>query len=54
MRRSPSSTAIAITGRFNWSENAEERSDENIVVLRDRAWAEAFENQFTLVWNHGD
>jgi len=42
---------IVITGSFNWSQNANERNNENLVVLRDQSWAQAFESQFTAIWN---
>jgi phosphatidylserine/phosphatidylglycerophosphate/cardiolipin synthase-like enzyme len=43
--------AVVITGSFNWSANANDENRENLVVLRDQNWAQAFEQQFTVIWN---
>jgi phosphatidylserine/phosphatidylglycerophosphate/cardiolipin synthase-like enzyme len=42
---------IVVTGSYNWSAAAEERNDENLVVIRDRAVAGAFEREFERIWS---
>jgi phosphatidylserine/phosphatidylglycerophosphate/cardiolipin synthase-like enzyme len=42
---------IVVTGSYNWSAAAEERNDENLVVIRDRGVAEAFEREFERIWS---
>lgn len=37
---------IVITGSFNPSKNANERNDENVLILRDALIAQAFEEEF--------
>jgi phosphatidylserine/phosphatidylglycerophosphate/cardiolipin synthase-like enzyme len=44
-------SAYILTGSFNWSQNANSNNDENLIVLRDQAWAQAYEAEFTLIWN---
>jgi phosphatidylserine/phosphatidylglycerophosphate/cardiolipin synthase-like enzyme len=41
---------IVVTGSYNWSA-AEERNDENLVVIRDRGAAGAYEREFERIWN---
>jgi phosphatidylserine/phosphatidylglycerophosphate/cardiolipin synthase-like enzyme len=40
-----------ITGSFNWTNAANSHHNDNLVVLRDQTWAQAFEQQFTLIWS---
>jgi phosphatidylserine/phosphatidylglycerophosphate/cardiolipin synthase-like enzyme len=40
---------IVVTGSFNWSESAEERNDENIVVIYDEAVAGMYEQEFQRI-----
>jgi hypothetical protein len=40
---------IVITGSYNWSQSAEERNDENIVVIYDEAIAERYEQEFQRI-----
>jgi phosphatidylserine/phosphatidylglycerophosphate/cardiolipin synthase-like enzyme len=40
-----------ITGSFNWTNAANSNHNDNLVVLRDQTWAQAFEQQFTLIWS---
>lgn len=42
---------IVVTGSYNWSAAAEERNDENLVVIRDRDVAGAFEREFERLWS---
>jgi phosphatidylserine/phosphatidylglycerophosphate/cardiolipin synthase-like enzyme len=37
---------IIVTGSYNWSTAAEDRNDENFVVIRDRSVAERFMQEF--------
>lgn len=40
---------IVVTGSFNWSKSAEERNDENIVVIYDEAVAGMYEQEFQRI-----
>jgi phosphatidylserine/phosphatidylglycerophosphate/cardiolipin synthase-like enzyme len=42
---------IVVTGSYNWSAAAEERNDENLVVIRDKGVAGAFEREFERIWS---
>jgi phosphatidylserine/phosphatidylglycerophosphate/cardiolipin synthase-like enzyme len=42
---------IVVTGSYNWSAAAEERNDENLVVIRDRGVAGAYEREFERIWS---
>lgn len=39
-----------ITGSYNFSRSAEERNDENLVIVRDRSTAEAFSAEFERIY----
>jgi phosphatidylserine/phosphatidylglycerophosphate/cardiolipin synthase-like enzyme len=41
-----------ITGSFNWSEAAETRNAENLVVIDDEKTAAKFSSNFQSHWNH--
>lgn len=41
---------IVVTGSYNWSESAEERNDENIIIIRSRRIAEEYEKVFERIW----
>jgi phosphatidylserine/phosphatidylglycerophosphate/cardiolipin synthase-like enzyme len=41
---------IVVTGSYNWSSAAEDRNDENIVVILDRDVAQRFVQEFERVW----
>jgi phosphatidylserine/phosphatidylglycerophosphate/cardiolipin synthase-like enzyme len=41
---------IVVTGSYNWSSAAEERNDENVVVIFDRDVAQRFVQEFERVW----
>jgi phosphatidylserine/phosphatidylglycerophosphate/cardiolipin synthase-like enzyme len=41
---------IVVTGSYNWSTAAEDRNDENIVIIRDRYIAERFTQEFERIW----
>ncbi|MEM1561742.1 MAG: phospholipase D-like domain-containing protein [Candidatus Bathyarchaeia archaeon] len=41
---------IVVTGSYNWSVSAEERNDENIIIVRSRKIAEEYERKFEEIW----
>lgn len=41
---------IVVTGSYNWSWSAEERNDENIVIIKSRRVAEEYERIFESIW----
>ena len=41
---------IVITGSYNWTWSAENKNDENVVVLMDEGLAESYEKEFQRVW----
>jgi phosphatidylserine/phosphatidylglycerophosphate/cardiolipin synthase-like enzyme len=41
---------VVVTGSYNWSSAAEDRNDENIVVILDRDVAQRFVQEFERVW----
>ncbi len=41
---------IVITGSYNWTWSAENRNDENVVILMDEGLAESYEKEFQRVW----
>ncbi len=43
-------TAIVVTGSFNWTASANEYNYENLLVIRSRALAKAFEREFGILW----
>ncbi len=42
---------VVVTGSYNWSAAAEDRNDENIVVIYDRRTASLFTQEFERVWS---
>jgi len=42
---------IVVTGSYNWSWSAEDRNDENLVVIMDEDIAREFEEEFMRVWS---
>jgi len=42
---------IILDGSFNWSGNAEERNNENLLVIRDPPLAQLFEAEFQKIWS---
>jgi phosphatidylserine/phosphatidylglycerophosphate/cardiolipin synthase-like enzyme len=44
--------ATVITGSFNWTNDAEHRNAENVVVIHDAPTATAFARDFAIHWNH--
>jgi len=41
---------IVLTGSYNWSSTAEERNNENLLVIRDPTLAQRFEAEFQKIW----
>ncbi len=39
-----------LTGSYNWSDGAEERNSENLLVLKDEVLAELYAKEFERVW----
>jgi phosphatidylserine/phosphatidylglycerophosphate/cardiolipin synthase-like enzyme len=37
---------LVVTGSYNWSTAAEDRNDENFVVIRDKAVVDRFTQEF--------
>jgi phosphatidylserine/phosphatidylglycerophosphate/cardiolipin synthase-like enzyme len=44
---------IVLTGSYNYSQNAEERNNENLIVIQSETIAAAYEQEFLRVWNSG-
>ena len=44
---------IIATGSYNWSANAEESNNENMIVIRSPDIANTYEEEFTNIWNNG-
>lgn len=42
---------IILTGSFNWSASAEERNNENLMVIRSENLATTFEEEFQKIWS---
>jgi len=40
-----------ITGSFNWTLTAEERNEENLLVITDEGTIEKYEERFDYLWN---
>lgn len=41
---------VLLTGSFNWSTSAVDSNNENLVVIRSTAWANAFKANFQFVY----
>jgi len=41
---------IVLTGSFNWSKNAEENNNENLIIIRGAYVAEIYEKEFEEIW----
>jgi len=42
---------IIITGSYNYSQSAEDRNDENLIVIADQEIAELYEQEFQRIWD---
>jgi len=40
-----------ITGSFNWTKTAEERNEENLLVISDEGTIEKYKERFNYLWN---
>jgi phosphatidylserine/phosphatidylglycerophosphate/cardiolipin synthase-like enzyme len=40
-----------ITGSFNWTLTAEERNEENLLIITDEATIEKYEDRFNYLWD---
>lgn len=45
---------IVVTGSYNWSRNAEEYNNENILIIRSTHVAAIYEEEFEKIWNESD
>jgi phosphatidylserine/phosphatidylglycerophosphate/cardiolipin synthase-like enzyme len=44
---------IVVTGSFNWSENADEQNDENLLIILSQALAQLYDAEFWEIWTAG-
>lgn len=42
---------VVLTGSFNWSASAEKENNENLIVIKSKAVAEAYEAEFMKMWS---
>jgi phosphatidylserine/phosphatidylglycerophosphate/cardiolipin synthase-like enzyme len=42
---------IVLTGSFNWSNNAENENNENLLIITSTSLATTYENEFQKIWN---
>jgi phosphatidylserine/phosphatidylglycerophosphate/cardiolipin synthase-like enzyme len=42
---------IVLTGSFNWSNNAENENNENLLIIINTSLATTYENEFQKIWN---
>lgn len=42
---------VVLIGSYNWSSSAENRNNENLLVIRDPLLAERFEAEFQKIWS---
>ena len=45
---------IVLTGSFNYSENAEETNNENLLVINSTIIATTYEDEFTKIWDESE
>jgi len=43
---------VVLTGSFNWSSNAEDSNNENLIVIISPSVAGTYENEFDKIWNN--
>ena len=41
---------IVITGSYNWSLNAEEKNNENMIIIKSVELAKIYEKEFQKIW----
>jgi phosphatidylserine/phosphatidylglycerophosphate/cardiolipin synthase-like enzyme len=39
-----------LTGSFNWTGDANNNNDENLIVINNQTWAAAYEQEFQTIW----
>jgi phosphatidylserine/phosphatidylglycerophosphate/cardiolipin synthase-like enzyme len=42
---------VVLTGSFNWSNNAENENNENLLIITSTSLATTYENEFQKIWN---
>jgi phosphatidylserine/phosphatidylglycerophosphate/cardiolipin synthase-like enzyme len=42
---------VLITGSFNWTRTAEEKNEENLLIIRDQQTIEKYTERFEYLWN---
>jgi phosphatidylserine/phosphatidylglycerophosphate/cardiolipin synthase-like enzyme len=42
---------IVIFGSYNFSDSAEVKNDENVLIVHDEGFAQAFEQEFMRLWD---
>jgi len=46
-------SCIILVGSFNWSNDAEEDNNENLLVIRSKELASTFDQEFKKIWSFG-
>lgn len=41
---------IVITGSYNWTQNAETKNNENLLIIKNKGLAEVYELEFQKIW----
>jgi phosphatidylserine/phosphatidylglycerophosphate/cardiolipin synthase-like enzyme len=44
--------SVCVTGSYNWSDAAELKNDENLLVLASPALAKAYKDRFEIIWTY--
>jgi phosphatidylserine/phosphatidylglycerophosphate/cardiolipin synthase-like enzyme len=44
--------SVCVTGSYNWSDAAESKNDENLLVLVSPALAKAYKDRFEIIWTY--
>jgi phosphatidylserine/phosphatidylglycerophosphate/cardiolipin synthase-like enzyme len=42
---------VVLTGSFNWSSQAEDKNNENLLIIIDNELAELYEKEFQKIWS---
>jgi len=42
---------VVITGSYNWTLSAEEKNNENLLIIKDPVIASRYEEEFEMLWN---
>jgi len=43
---------IVVTGSYNWTANATNNSDENMIVITSKSLAQEYNREFNKIWQH--